>query len=96
VVNFYVSTTSHIPGAIQYNTSDKEIKKEDLNKTKIIVIYSQTSQKSSEIVRKLKSDGYRCFYLEGGWSEGWEPYLKDVCSTCGKSNIKERLLNFFK
>lgn len=87
----------HIPGAKQYNVNEKEIKQEDLDKNKIIIIYSQTIEKSSEIVHKLKNTGYNnTFYLEGGWSEGWEPFIREACSTCGKSSIKSRLSNLLK
>lgn len=85
----------HIPGAKQYNTSEIESKIGDLSYNKINIFYANESNESYEIVKKVRNYGYQCYYLEGGWDGGWEPYLKDICSTCGGSSIKSMLIKIF-
>jgi len=71
----------HIPGSKQFNVNELEIKNREFSIDKLIIVYCETGDKSYKIAKALRNDGYKSFSLEGGWSNGWEPFIKESSNT---------------
>lgn len=66
----------HIPGAINIPKANNI--KESIAVDDIIVIYCYTGKSASQVCDSLRKEGYMIASLEGGWLNGWLPYINSV------------------
>ena len=67
-------TKGHIPGAVNSNWSKFDQNFQDLPKDKVLIIYCDSGEVSVQLASFLRLKGFKAYFLQGGWQNGWIPF----------------------
>lgn len=65
----------HIPNAVNIYSSQVESIKNLITSEKSTILYCYNGNLSKRIALGLSNEGFKVLFLEGGWDNGWLPYL---------------------
>lgn len=71
--NDYVK--GHIPNAVNIYSAQVENIKNLITSEKSTILYCYNGNLSERIALCLRNEGFKVLFLEGGWDNGWLPYL---------------------